>query len=65
MTKNNDNVEKDFENRWCTFCIAKTKQEIIFQPTIPTYKRRRQYKCTICGKTVWLQGRRPSAESVY
>ena len=50
MTKNNDNVEKDFENRWCKFCIAKTKQEIIFQPKIPTYKRRRQYKCTICGK---------------
>jgi hypothetical protein len=65
MTKNNDNVEKDFENRWCKFCIAKTKQEIIFQPKIPTYKRRRQYKCTICGKTTWLQGRRPSAESVY
>jgi len=65
MTKNNDNVEKDFENRWCKFCIAKTKQEIIFQPKIPTYKRRRQYKCTICGQTTWLQGRRPSAESVY
>jgi len=45
--------------------MTKTKQEIIFMPEIPTYKRRRQYKCTQCGKKSWLQGRRPSAESVY
>ena len=57
--------KKDFENRWCKYCIAKTKQELVYQPKIPTYKRQRQYKCTICGKTSWLQGRRPSAESVY
>lgn len=45
--------------------MARTKQEIIFLPEIPTYKRRRKYKCTVCGHTSWLQGRRPSAESVY
>ncbi|MHB8547477.1 MAG: hypothetical protein ACYDAJ_12010 [Nitrosotalea sp.] len=43
----------------------KTKQEIIFMPSMATYKRRRQYRCTECGQTSWLQGRRPSAESVY
>jgi hypothetical protein len=58
-------MEKEFEERWCNYCMLKTKQEIVFLPTIPTYKRRRKYKCTVCGKTVWLQGRRPSAESVY
>ena len=45
--------------------MAKTKQEIIFMPEVPTYKRRRQYKCTVCGEKSWLLGRRPSAESVY
>ncbi|MFB5630504.1 MAG: hypothetical protein ACE5RN_02835 [Nitrosopumilaceae archaeon] len=45
--------------------MIKTKQEIVFLPKIPSYKRRRKYKCTKCGKTSWLQGRRPSAESVY
>ena len=58
-------MEKEFEDRWCTYCMIKTKQEIVSLPKIPTYKRRRKYKCTICGKTSWLQGRRPSAESVY
>ncbi|HXV66983.1 MAG TPA: hypothetical protein VD731_07155 [Nitrosopumilaceae archaeon] len=65
MKKNNEDLEIDFEDRWCKFCIAKTKQEMIFQPKIPSYKRRRQYKCTVCGHTSWLQGKRPSAESVY
>jgi len=64
MTKIKKSSE-DFENRWCRFCIAKTKQQLIFLPQNATYKRRRQYKCTICGKTSWFQGRRPSAESVY
>ncbi|MFQ5781419.1 MAG: hypothetical protein ACE5GR_00005 [Nitrosopumilus sp.] len=45
--------------------MTKTKQELVFLPEMATYKRRRKYKCTICGKTSWLQGRRPSAESVY
>jgi hypothetical protein len=58
-------MEKEIEHRWCTYCMIKTKQEIVFLPKIPTYKRRRKYKCTICGKMTWLQGRRPSAEGVY
>ena len=58
-------MEKEFEDRWCTYCMIKTKQEIVFLPKIPTYKSRRKYKCTICGNTSWLQGRRPSTESVY
>ena len=58
-------MDVEYEDRWCTNCMTKTKQEIIFMPEIPTYKRRRQYKCTQCGKKSWLQGRRPSAESVY
>lgn len=58
-------MDQEFEQRWCTICIAKTKQEIIFIPEIQTYKRRRQYKCTNCGKKSWLLGRRPSAEGVY
>ncbi len=58
-------MDQEIEFRWCKFCMAKTKQEIIFVPKIATYKRKRQYKCTICGTKIWLQGRRPSAESVY
>ena len=65
MTKVKKELEKEIEKRWCNYCISQTKQEIIYQPKIPTYKRRRQYKCLVCGKTSWLQGRRPSAESVY
>ena len=60
-----ENKKSEFENRWCKFCMGKTKQEIVFLPQHATYKRRRKYKCTECGKTTWLQGRRPSAESVY
>jgi hypothetical protein len=54
-------MDAEYEERWCKYCMIKTKQEIIFMPEIPTYKRRRQYKCTQCGKKSWLQGRRPSA----
>ena len=58
-------MEREFEKKWCIVCMATTKQEIIFVPRIPSYKRRRQYQCTICGKKNWLMGRRPSAEGVY
>ena len=43
-------MDAEYEERWCKYCMIKTKQEIIFMPEIPTYKRRRQYKCTQCGK---------------
>ncbi len=58
-------MDQDFELRWSKFFMTKTKQEIVFLTEIPNYKRRIQYKCTICGNKTWLQGRRPSAESVY
>ncbi len=58
-------MDQGIEHRWCQYYMAKTKQILIFLPEMATYKRRRQYKCTICGKKSWLQGRRPSAESVY
>lgn len=58
-------MDQEFEYRWCKYCMTKTKQELIFLPPNATYKRRRQYKCTSCGSKSWLQGRRPSAESVY
>jgi len=58
-------MDQDTEQRWCRYCMAKTKQILIFLPEMATYKRRRQYKCSVCGKKSWLQGRRPSAESVY
>ena len=58
-------MDQDYEYRWCSYCMAKTKQEIVFVPKIATYKRRRKYKCTICKNFRWLQGKRPSAESVY
>ncbi len=54
-----------FEERWCKYCIAKTKQEILFVSSVTTHKRKRKYKCTKCGKVKWMQGYRPSAESVY
>ena len=58
-------MDQDFENRWCNYCMLKTKQVIVYIAKNATYKRRRQYKCTICHHTSWLQGKRPSAESVY
>jgi len=58
-------MEATYENRWCKYCISKTKQKIVHSSKIQTYKRRKQYKCTICGHTSWLRGYRPFAESVY
>jgi hypothetical protein len=58
-------MDQETEKHWCKFCMEKTKQIVIFVPEMTTYKRRRQYKCTVCSTKSWLQGRRPSAESVY
>jgi len=58
-------MSEEIEYRWCRYCMLKTKQIVVFLPKLATYKRRRQYKCTNCNKKSWLQGRRPSAESVY
>jgi hypothetical protein len=45
-------MDQGIEHRWCQYCMAKTKQILIFLPEMATYKRRKQYKCTICEKKV-------------
>jgi len=45
-------MDQDTEHRWCQYCMAKTKRILIFLPEMATYKRRRQYKCIVCGKKV-------------
>jgi len=45
--------------------MAKTKHEEIFTPEMATYKRKRLYKCTKCGKESWKRGLRPSSEISY
>jgi len=57
--------DKTFEKRWCKFCITKTKHEILIMSDVNARKRRRLYKCTECGRKSWLQGYRPTAESLY
>ena len=35
--------DKTFEKRWCKFCIAKTKHEILIMSDVNARKRRRLY----------------------
>lgn len=53
------------EQRFCDDCMARTKHIAIVSPEMATYKRRRLYKCTKCGKETWKSGLRPSSEAVY
>jgi uncharacterized protein with PIN domain len=53
------------ELRFCDKCMAKTKHEEVLAPEIATYKRKRLYKCTQCGKESWKRGLRPSSEISY
>lgn len=54
------------ENRFCDRCMQKTLQEIDEnEDTIYIYKRKKLYKCTMCGSASYKRGLRPSAESVY
>jgi hypothetical protein len=55
------------ENRFCGTCMQKTLHEIIENDddVIYTYKRKRIYKCILCGYSSYKRGLRPSAESVY
>jgi len=46
-------MEED-EYRGCKKCFTKTKQEIIFMPEIPTYKKEDSTNAE-CGQTSWLQ----------
>lgn len=46
--------------------MQKTLQEIDEnEDTIYIYKRKKLYKCTMCGSASYKRGLRPSAESVY
>ena len=64
-----DSIEsetKEIERRYCDRCMSKTDHEyIIKDEIIYTYKRKRVFKCKVCGKTSLKRGLRPSAESVY
>ena len=54
------------EKRFCDRCMQKTLHEITEnEETIYTYKRKRNYKCTLCDYSSYKRGLRPSAESVY
>ena len=59
------NEIKQFEDRRCDFCMAKTKHEIVVMPKIITRKRRWLFKCTECNHERWLQPYRTVAESLY
>lgn len=54
------------ETRFCDKCMQKTIQEIVENDdVIYTYKRKRIYKCVLCGHSSYKRGLRPSSESVY
>lgn len=54
------------EIRFCDKCMQKTSHQIVEKEDILyTYKRKRIYKCSICGFSSYKRGLRPSAESVY
>ncbi|GBC72765.1 hypothetical protein HRbin04_00158 [archaeon HR04] len=53
------------EFRFCDRCMRRTKHDIVVEPEMATYKRRRLYRCSICGKESWKRGLRPSSEISY
>ena len=61
----NENQVKQFEERRCDFCMAKTKHEVVIMPKVVTRKRRWLFKCTECNHERWLQPYRTVAESLY
>lgn len=67
--KNDDSHEisnsNGFEERWCNYCVAKTKHTVVKKPKIVTRKRRWLFKCTKCNHEYWLQPYRTVAESLY
>ena len=56
---------KQYEERRCDYCIAKTKHEVVVMPKVVTRKRRWLFKCTECNHERWLQPYRTVAESLY
>ncbi|MEM4612159.1 MAG: hypothetical protein QXS95_05400 [Candidatus Nitrosocaldus sp.] len=53
------------EMRFCDRCMKRTRHDIVVEPEMATYKRRRLYRCSICGKESWKRGLRPSSEISY
>ena len=60
-----DDGVKQYEERRCDFCMAKTKHEIVVMPKIVTKKRKWLYKCIECKHERWLVPYRTVAESLY
>ena len=56
---------KQYEERRCDYCMAKTKHEVVVMPKVVTRKRRWLFKCTECNHERWLQPYRSVAESLY
>ena len=56
---------KQYEERRCNYCMAKTKHEVIVMPKVVTRKRRWLFKCVECNHERWLQPYRTVAESLY
>ena len=56
---------KQYEERRCDFCMAKTKHEVVVMPKVVTRKRRWLYKCTECNHERWPVPYRTVAESLY
>ena len=60
-----DEQPKQYTERRCDFCMAKTKHEVVVMPKIVTEKRKWLYKCTECNHERWLVPYRTVAESLY
>ncbi len=56
---------KQYEERRCNYCMAKTKHEVVVMPKVVTRKRRWLFKCVECNHERWLQPYRTVAESLY
>ena len=56
---------KQYEDRRCDYCMAKTRHEVVVMPKVVTRKRRWLFKCVECNHERWLQPYRTVAESLY
>jgi len=56
---------KQYEERRCDYCMAKTRHEVVVMPKVVTRKRRWLFKCVECNHERWLQPYRTVAESLY
>jgi DNA polymerase len=60
-----ENKIKQYEERRCDYCMAKTKHEVVVMPKVVTRKRRWLFRCIECNHERWLQPYRTVAESLY